>query len=211
MLSRCQASLKSTVCISTGHNMGVRLNHKLSNSMLASVPMNHVRHAACIHRGPLYASAVPRHTRHAKTFCLATAQILDGPHTLPSVQLSVPTGDVLSTPDACVQVAVRQPSYAVQVLYRSRGRPLEGAVRVWAHIGHSGWRDTQDVELSREEGEEEVWRGTYHVPVARLTAPWRLEVQLVFRGRLAGAGAGGEGAGGEGAGGEGGVISSGSW
>ncbi|GLI64534.1 hypothetical protein VaNZ11_007826, partial [Volvox africanus] len=83
-----------------------------------------------------------------KMVSLAATQVMGGPETRPAVQLSVSPGDVLANPDAVVQVGVGQPTYTVRVLYRSRGGPLEGASCVWAHIGHSGWRDTQDVMLS---------------------------------------------------------------
>ncbi len=53
-------------------------------------------------------------------------------------------------------MGITQPTYAVRVLYRSRGSPLEGASSIWAHVGHSGWKDTLDVQLSREEVHEEV-------------------------------------------------------
>lgn len=62
---------------------------------------------------------------------------------------------------SALQVCVGQPSYAVKILYRSRGSPLQGASRIWAHIGHSGWRDTLDVALSSggPEGDPEVGQG----------------------------------------------------
>ncbi|EFJ43179.1 hypothetical protein VOLCADRAFT_106932 [Volvox carteri f. nagariensis] len=123
---------------------------------------------------------------------VSATHVLARPDVQPAVELSISPGDVLATPDAVVQVAISQPTYAVHVLYRSRGGPLEGASCVWAHIGHSGWRDTRDVRLSNigpdGNSHEEVWQGTYQVPVGRLSAPWHLEVQMVFKGRVGGLG-----------------------
>ncbi|GLI64546.1 hypothetical protein VaNZ11_007864 [Volvox africanus] len=133
--------------------------------------------------------AVPCQVR-TKMVSLAATQVMGGPETRPAVQLSVSPGDVLANPDAVVQVGVGQPTYTVRVLYRSRGGPLEGASCVWAHIGHSGWRDTQDVMLSNIDTDgishEQVWQGTYLVPAGRLAPPWHLETQMVFKGLLGG-------------------------
>ncbi|KXZ52403.1 hypothetical protein GPECTOR_9g447 [Gonium pectorale] len=89
-----------------------------------------------------------------------------------------------------VQVCIGQPTYTVRVLYRSRGGPLEGATNVWAHMGHSGWRDTADVALSNVGPDgvsnPEVWHGTYEVPTGQLAAPNHLETQLVFKGTVGG-------------------------
>ncbi|KAG2487464.1 hypothetical protein HYH03_013886 [Edaphochlamys debaryana] len=106
--------------------------------------------------------------------------------TTPAVQLTAAPGDVLVNPDVNVQVAIGQPQYAVKVLYRSRGTPLQGASSVFAHVGHSGWRDTADVTLSNAGSDGETWQGTYLVPAGRLSAPWHLETQLVFKGIVGG-------------------------
>lgn len=53
---------------------------------------------------------------------------------------------------------------------------MQGAAQIWAHVGHSGWRDTHDVELQRVNGAEGVWVGEVQVPAQRLNTPTHLEV-----------------------------------
>lgn len=74
-----------------------------------------------------------------------------------------PLGLLLISSVSCVlQVHVVQPGYEVRIVYRARGTPLQGASRLWAHVGHSGWRDTADVEMTKHLGvgiEAEVREG----------------------------------------------------
>ena len=58
-------------------------------------------------------------------------------------------GDAVLHPGPAVSLALQQPEYRVTVVYDAAGRPLAGAQRVIAHLGHSGWRDTADVEMTR--------------------------------------------------------------
>lgn len=78
-------------------------------------------------------------------------------------------GDVVTTPDSAVGLAVRQPAYEVKITYNATGRPLQGASAIWAHVGHSGWRDTNDIQLTKGEGE--VRRGCRGVGGGRCAAP----------------------------------------
>jgi hypothetical protein len=73
----------------------------------------------------------------------------------------------------------------VVIQYRSAGRLLQGAERVWAHAGHSGWQHTLDVELFRTQLDDGLWTGTYKIPASQLAAPSHVEVQIVFKGQMA--------------------------
>lgn len=73
----------------------------------------------------------------------------------------------------------------VVIQYRSAGRLLQGAERVWAHAGHSGWQHTLDVELFRTQQDDGLWTGTYKIPASQLAAPSHVEVQIVFKGQMA--------------------------
>lgn len=81
----------------------------------------------------------------------------------------------------CSSIALLQ----VVIQYRSAGRLLQGAERVWAHAGHSGWQHTLDVELFRTQQDDGLWTGTYKIPASELAAPSHVEVQIVFKGQMA--------------------------
>lgn len=72
----------------------------------------------------------------------------------------------------------------VVIQYKAFGRPLHDAHRVWAHIGHSGWQSTEDLELFRSPGEYHCWTGIYKLPACRLATPLHAEVQMVFMGQM---------------------------
>ncbi|KIZ05811.1 hypothetical protein MNEG_2146 [Monoraphidium neglectum] len=79
-------------------------------------------------------------------------------------------------------MAVDQPAYKVQIAYCSTGRPLESCDLIYAHAGHSGWLDKQDVQLTRSEADPTRWEGVYFLPASQLANPSHAEVQLVFKG-----------------------------
>jgi len=91
-----------------------------------------------------------------------------------------------------VTLALRQPAYRVKIVYDARARQLAGAKRVWAHVGHSGWQDTRDVELFRQPSQSangngshaDLWVGEYEIPAGRLPSFAHLEVQVVFKGDM---------------------------
>jgi hypothetical protein len=58
-------------------------------------------------------------------------------------------GDAVFSPDSSVSLVMRQPAYKINITYDATGRVLSGANRVWAHVGHSGWRHTADIEMYR--------------------------------------------------------------
>jgi hypothetical protein len=62
------------------------------------------------------------------------------------------------------------PVLQVVVQYKSAGRPLQEAQRVWAHVGHSGWQFTEDVELFRSPHDHNCWTGIYRSAAAAATA-----------------------------------------
>lgn len=70
------------------------------------------------------------------------------------------------------------------IQYRSTDRLLQGAERVWAHVGHSGWQHTLDVELFRSPQEDAMWTGIYKIPASQLATPSHVEVQIVFKGQM---------------------------
>lgn len=74
------------------------------------------------------------------------------------------------------------------VQYSAAGRPLHGASRMWAHVGHSSWQWTQDVELLRSPGQDggDAWTGLYAVPASQLGNAAHLELQMVFKGLMPG-------------------------
>jgi hypothetical protein len=49
----------------------------------------------------------------------------------------------------------------VVIQYKAAGRLLQGAQRLWAHVGHSGWQHTLDVELFRSPQDAGNWTGMY--------------------------------------------------
>jgi hypothetical protein len=51
--------------------------------------------------------------------------------------------------DAALSVSVAPPQYAVLVVYKGQDRVLHNAEQVWAHVGHSGWKDTCDIQLEK--------------------------------------------------------------
>lgn len=75
--------------------------------------------------------------------------------------------------NTCVH-AVTMPCYEVRIAYTSTGKPLENAARIWAHVGHSGWKDVNDVELQRVGAD--AWVGQYCVPAGNLNLATHLEV-----------------------------------
>ena len=107
-------------------------------------------------------------------------------------------GDAVLHPGPAVSLALQQPEYRVTVVYNAAGRPLAGAKRVVAHLGHSGWRDTDDVEMTRLDpslvavteggrsgegssngavsGGGELWTCSYLVPASLLPNFSHLEV-----------------------------------
>jgi hypothetical protein len=58
-----------------------------------------------------------------------------------------------------MHAAVAVPQVVIQ--YRSSERPLESAQRLWAHVGHSGWQHTLDVELFPDPQDSLSWTGIY--------------------------------------------------
>ncbi|WIA14024.1 hypothetical protein OEZ85_002584 [Tetradesmus obliquus] len=83
-----------------------------------------------------------------------------------------------------LSVLVQQPVYQVVVQYKSAGRPLHDAQRVWAHVGHSGWQFTEDLELFRSPQDPSCWTGIYRLQACRLANPSHVEVQMVFKGQM---------------------------
>ena len=83
----------------------------------------------------------------------------------------------------------------IQVRYDATGGPCAGSDAVTLHAGHSGWRDTVDVALTRvvevdkavdgasstPPPPSDLWEGALSIPVSRLAAPGHLEVQAAFR------------------------------
>lgn len=47
------------------------------------------------------------------------------------------------------------------IQYKADNRLLQPAQRVWAHVGHSGWQYTLDVELYRNTHNSNSWTGIY--------------------------------------------------
>lgn len=86
------------------------------------------------------------------------------------------------TSSSGVRVAISQPTYDVHVSYCSKGRALEQCSRIWAHVGHSGWLHTMDVELTPSKDDPDQWEGVYNIPAGQLTSPTHVEAQLVFKG-----------------------------
>ena len=78
-------------------------------------------------------------------------------------------------------MSIHQPRYFVKLSYESRGTVLEGSTRIWAHIGHSGWKDSIDVELSLLPNSNQ-WVGEYSIPISRLDSLLHLEIQCVYKG-----------------------------
>ena len=96
-------------------------------------------------------------------------------------------GDARCDPSAAVALLMRNPTYTINILYDARNRVLSGCSRIWAHLGHSGWRDTVDVEMRRvagdaSNGDGELWACEYSIPAGRLQSFGHLEVQMVFKG-----------------------------
>jgi len=52
-------------------------------------------------------------------------------------------------------------AFQVVIQYKSAGRLLQSAQRLWAHAGHSGWQHTLDVELFRSPQDSTKWTGIY--------------------------------------------------
>ncbi|KAF8066248.1 SS4 [Scenedesmus sp. PABB004] len=75
---------------------------------------------------------------------------------------------------------VHQGAVDVVISYKSAGRPLHDAARLWAHVGHSGWQSTEDVELFRSPGDPGVWTGIYRLPACQLANATHAEVQMVM-------------------------------
>ncbi|KAG1680584.1 hypothetical protein FOA52_015032 [Chlamydomonas sp. UWO 241] len=87
-----------------------------------------------------------------------------------------------SSPDKSVSLSLEQPAYHVSVSYNAAGRVLERADRVWAHLGHSGWTHTVDVEMTREGDDGQAWVASCDVPCGQLQAFDHLELQMAFKG-----------------------------
>lgn len=68
------------------------------------------------------------------------------------------------------------------IQYKAYCRPLHHAQRIWAHVGHSGWQSTEDVELFRSPQDPHCWTGIYRLPICRLATAVHVEVQMVFKG-----------------------------
>ena len=102
------------------------------------------------------------------------------PPPLPFIQTS-PGDAYVGLIGSGVSVSVAQPRYTISLLYESKGRVLDGSTRIWAHIGHSGWKDTLDVELKCPPNSNQ-WVGEYSVPVSHLECLLHLELQCVFKG-----------------------------
>jgi len=59
----------------------------------------------------------------------------------------------------------------VMIQYKSSSRLLQDAQRIWAHVGHSGWQWTRDVELFRSPQSPCSWSGIYKLPASQLATP----------------------------------------
>jgi hypothetical protein len=68
----------------------------------------------------------------------------------------------------------------VLLQYNAAGRPLQEAYRIWAHVGHSGWQWTLDVELFRHPQEGTCWSGLYQVPASQLPNTGHIEVSSAW-------------------------------
>eukprot|EP00775_Hariotina_reticulata_P010075 gene10075-10230_t len=60
----------------------------------------------------------------------------------------------------------------------------QDACRIWAHVGHSGWQWTLDVELFRDPQDGASWSGLYRLPASQLPNAGHIEVQMVFKGQM---------------------------
>ncbi|GBF88551.1 starch synthase, chloroplastic-like protein [Raphidocelis subcapitata] len=105
----------------------------------------------------------------------------------PAAPNLLPTaGGVVAPRDAGVQLACSEPTYGLRLTYSRAGRPLAGCDRIIARIGHSGWSNTADVELTPSPADPDLFEGAHGIPASQLANPAHAEVQVVFRGVGAG-------------------------
>jgi len=97
-------------------------------------------------------------------------------------------GDAFVRPSKAVSVTICQPFYQVRIAYTASGGPLDGALGVWVRVGHSGWKNTQDVALARRlipgDDAAQVWEATIEIPASQLPVGTHLDLQMAFKGNL---------------------------
>lgn len=117
--------------------------------------------SAPVHANPFIPTQASRHgARTAIHAALLQREVPESATTATLAPRQAPPGDVVSI-NGCVALTVSQPAYAVNIAYCSKGRPLEECDGVWAHVGHSGWSNTMDIELTRSKTEPHIWEGVY--------------------------------------------------